>query len=128
MGWFGSDKSETYSTTELTQVDSSVNAAGDAETILGSGANLTQAQNSLVLGGANEGEVIFNAFPEAVQRTVADLIKSVDKAGQGQLASTQALGQKLSDLQVGEASLLPKIMLYGIVGGVVLILGRKLIK
>ena len=133
MGFFGSD-SKTYSTTNLTQEDKSVQAAGDAGNIVGSEGVLASPASVVVSGAPNTtlGDIIFNQFPEQVAETVGALVQSVDRAvsvtSASQLASTQALGQKLSDLQVGEAAILPKIILYVVLGGGAIFLGSRLMK
>ena len=133
MGFFGSD-SKTYSTTNLTQEDKSVQAAGDAQNIVGSEGVLASPTSVVVSGAPNTtlGDIIFNQFPETVAETVGALVKSVDTAvgvtSAAQLESTQALGQKLSDLQVGEAAILPKIILYVVLGGGAIFLGSRFMK
>jgi hypothetical protein len=125
MGFFGSDSSKTYSTTNLTQEDKSVQAAGDAENVLGSGAKLTAGgSGSLIIDAPNTtmGEIVFNQYPEAVQQTIASLIKSVD-------TTTKTIGESLSQQQLGGEAILPKIILYLVVGGgLFFILGKRFLK
>lgn len=125
--------SKSYSS--VVQEDKSVQVGESAQTVLGAGAEQTVAQQgSFVVKAPNTtlGDVIFNQFPEQVAATVGQLVQSVDKAvgttAAATLASTQALGQKLSDLQVGEAALLPKIILYLGVGGAILFIGLRMLK
>ena len=118
------------------QEDKSIQAAGDAQNIVGAEAKLIQASPaSVVVSDAPNttlGDIIFNQFPEQVAETVGALVQSVDRAvsvtAASQLASTQALGQKLSDLQVGEAAILPKIILYVVLGGGAIFLGSRFMK
>jgi hypothetical protein len=119
----------------VVQEDKSVQVGESAQTVLGAGAEQTVAQQgSFVVDAPNTtlGDIIFNQFPEQVAATVGDLVGAVNKTvgltSAAQLASTQALGQKLSDLQVGEAALLPKIILYLGVGGVILFIGLRMLK
>jgi len=120
----------------VVQEDKSIQAAGDAQNIVGAEAKLIQASPaSVVVSDAPNttlGDIIFNQFPEQVAETVGALVQSVDRAvsvtAASQLASTQALGQKLSDLQVGEAAILPKIILYVVLGGGAIFLGSRFMK
>jgi hypothetical protein len=119
----------------VVQEDKSVQVGESAQTVLGAGAQQTVAQQgSFVVDAPNTtlGDIVFNQFPEQVAATVGDLIGAVNKTvgltSSAQLASTQALGQKLSDLQVGEAALLPKIILYLVVGGGALFIAAKVLK
>jgi hypothetical protein len=119
----------------VVQEDKSVQVGESAQTVLGAGAQQTVAQQgSFVVDAPNTtlGDIVFNQFPEQVAATVGDLVGAVNKTvgltSAAQLASTQALGQKLSDLQVGEAALLPKIILYLGVGGAILFIGLRMLK
>ena len=119
----------------VVQEDKSVQVGESAQTVLGAGAEQTVAQQgSFVVDAPNTtlGDIVFNQFPEQVAATVGDLVGAVEKTvgltSAAQLASTQALGQKLSDLQVGEAALLPKIILYLGVGGAILFIGLRMLK
>ncbi|MBE3087675.1 MAG: hypothetical protein IMZ71_00940 [Chloroflexi bacterium] len=117
MGLFGNDSSKTYSTTNLSQVDESVQVAGDAQNILGSGAHLalTSTSNvrsdtssktmaagagSFVVDATNTtlGDIIFNQFPEAVQNSISDLLMSND-------AITKIIGESISRQQQLESGL-----------------------
>lgn len=121
MGLFGSDeKTYTTSTTNLTQEDKSVAAAGDAQNIVGAGANLTQVtdQGKIETPSTTSGDIIYNQFPEAVRSTMGDLISTVR-------ASTDTVGEALTTREIGGEQLLPKIVLYMMVGlGVMLFAGR----
>jgi len=115
--------SKSYSS--VVQEDKSVAAAGDAKYVLGSGAQAIEASpTSVVLAGSPDttlGDIVFNQYPEAVQKTVGQLVGSVD-------LTTKALGQTLAQQQLGEASQLPRIVLYiglGIVAVVALGMFRR---
>ena len=126
------------SSTVVTQEDKSVSTAAEAGNIIGAEGSLTEINpigTSVVVSDAPNttlGDIVVNQFPEAVRSTVSDLIRSVDSAvsssAQAQMASTEALGQKLSDLQIGEASLLPKLMLYGMVALVLIPVVKRFLK
>jgi hypothetical protein len=122
MGLFGSDTTKTYSTTNLTQEDKSVSAAGGAQNVLGSEAKLTQAAGSVLeLPNAKVGDIVFEQFPEAVKSTIAGLIGNVN-------TTTQALGQTLAQQQLGGEAVLPKIVLYLVVGVGIIIIGSRVLK
>jgi len=111
----------TYSSSSVVQEDKSIQAAGDAQNIVGAEAKLIQASPaSVVVSGAPNttlGDIIFNQFPEQVAETVGALVKSVDRAVSVTAAS-----------QLGEAAILPKIILYVVLGGGAIILGLRFMK
>ena len=120
----------------MVQEDKSVAAAAEVGTIVGAeGKLISPIGTSVVVSDAPNttlGDIVVNQFPEPVQKTLESLIKSVDTAvgtgAKAQMASTQALGEKLQSLQVGEAALLPKIVLYVIVGGGLLMVAGRFLK
>jgi len=126
--------SKSYSS--VVQEDKSVQAAAEAQNILGAESKqVTAYPTSVIVSDAPDttlGDIVFNQFPEAVQRTVADLVRltetAVTTSSQAQLKSTQALGEKLGELQIGEAAVLPKIALYIALGGVALVIGLRMLK
>jgi len=126
--------SKSYSS--VVQEDKSVQAAAEAQNILGAESKqVTAYPTSVIVSDAPDttlGDIVFNQFPEAVQRTVADLVRMTETAvttsSQAQLKSTQALGEKLGELQIGEAAILPKIVLYVALGGVALVIGLRMLK
>jgi len=126
--------SKSYSS--VVQEDKSVQAAAEAQNILGAESKqVTAYPTSVIVSDAPDttlGDIVFNQFPEAVQRTVADLVRMTETAvttsSQAQLKSTQALGEKLGELQIGEAAVLPKIALYIALGGVALVIGLRMLK
>jgi len=92
----------------VVQEDKSVQVGESAQTVLGAGAEQTVAQQgSFVVDAPNTtlGDIVFNQFPEQVAATVGELVGSVDK-------TTAALSQSISEARLGEASVLPKIVLY----------------
>ncbi len=120
----------------VTQEDKSVATSAQAGTIMGAEASqINPIGTSVVVSGAPNttlGDIVVNQFPEPVAKSFSDLLHTVDTAvGTGakvQMAASEALGQKLSDLQVGEAGLLPKIMLYLAVGGGLLLIAGRFLK
>lgn len=125
MGLFGSDKKTytTKTTTNLTQEDKSVAAAGDAQNILGSGASNIQVSEGSTYTRPNttEGDIILNQFPEAVQGTIGKLIGTVD-------TSVAAVGQALSRQQIGGESELSKIVMYVVIGGGIILVAFRVLK
>jgi hypothetical protein len=118
----------------VVQEDTSVKTGGDAANVLGSGASQTSASGSLLITAPNTtlGDITMNQFPEAVQDSVAALVNTVDKAvsssSQNQLASTAALSEKLSQVTLGDTSILPKLALYGLIAVVAVLIGRKALR
>lgn len=151
MGLFGNDSSKTYSTTNLSQVDESVQVAGDAQNILGSGAHLALTSNlksmtagsgSFVVDATNTtlGDIIFNQFPEAVQDSIGDMLMSNDAVAKaiGESISqqqqfgidlTKSIDATLTPPESDGKSLSPSIILGLIVaGGLALLMAKRLIK
>ncbi len=93
----------------VVQEDKSVATAGDAQNVIGSGASqINPIGTSVVVSGAPNttlGDITVNQFPEQVEKTVGALVGSVNK-------TTEALGATLAQQQLGEASQLPRIILY----------------
>jgi len=117
----------------VTQTDQSIQAAESVDRILGSGSSSVENVLSDALQvSSNEGELTINQFPQSVADAVNSLVGAVDKSVSGSLAAqmnaTNVLGSKLESLSQGDASVLPKLMLYGVIGIAVIVLGRKYLK
>lgn len=123
-----------YSTVQ--QTDSSIQAAAEVGLIQGQGAAYDETNqmldNSLLISGNNQGEVIFNQFPEAVASSVKELVgavnNSVTQSAQATLESTKALGNKLQDIAAGEGSTIPKVAMYATIGLVAFFVLSKVVK
>lgn len=124
----------TKSKTNINQEDSSIQTAGDAQSILGKGATLQSTQSeagqgSVLIGAPNTtlGDVIFNQFPQAVAETVSSLIKSVDTSARQVGQQSNKLGEIISQQQLGSESNLPKVVLYVMVGGGLIYLASRIL-
>ena len=99
--------SKSYST--VTQEDKSIALAAQAENVIGAEARqINPIGTSVVLAdsaGSTLGDITVNQFPEQVQKTIGQTLGSLN-------LTTQALGDTLSQQQLGEASQLPRIILY----------------
>lgn len=116
-----------------TQMDKSVKTAETVGTLLGPDAHLTEQnlEKSLMLSTINQSDIIINQsnMPE---NTMSDLIRTVDNAliqmADTSIAATNVLGNKLESLSQGDVSVLPKIVLYIMIGGAILVVGRRFLK
>jgi len=118
-----------YSSTN--QEDKSIQAADAVQTLLGADSNYssTMLSNSMLISGDMAGDIEFNQFPQQVQQTIEELVgvtkSAITQSSESQMQATSAIANKLSDLSLGESSIIPKLALYGLIAVVVIVVGKR---
>ncbi len=150
MGLFGGSSSKSYSTTI---VEDHRVIAEEAEILAGAGSAVTISypESVAIAPQANVGDIVIQPYSPGVQQTVSELIETVqlvsretipvlvDTFGEAislqaetskevSMQTTELLGRKLQETQLGQAAILPGVAKYLLIAVAAILIAGKVWK